>query len=212
MESRNTYYQRMKALAGEVRDRYGLSSTRVQVSDLRRIFRAECVRVDLWDRFSPRLRGAYFNDASGPTVVVNKRLPTDPRVFTMAHELKHHLVDSDQALAVCDPSTEQAVIEIGAEVFAAELLFAEERFLDHFESHACTPEAIVHLKRGTQTTLSYTGIAKLAIRLRLVPVGRLDGIRWKKLEESLYGVPFYRHPARRRYREGAVRAFRASNV
>lgn len=41
------------------------------------------------------MRGVYFNDELGIDVMVKKELPEDALVFTMAHELKHHLLDSD---------------------------------------------------------------------------------------------------------------------
>jgi len=60
-------------------------------SDLRRIYRTEGIRIDLWPYKFKGLRGAYFNDELGPTVLLAKGLPQDPMVFTMAHELKHHV-------------------------------------------------------------------------------------------------------------------------
>jgi hypothetical protein len=38
------------------------------------------IRIDLWDHKFKRLRGAYFNDELGPTVMLCKGLPEDPMV------------------------------------------------------------------------------------------------------------------------------------
>ena len=46
--SRSDYYRDMKDLARKVRAEYGLASCRVQNSDLRRIYKAEGVRIDIW--------------------------------------------------------------------------------------------------------------------------------------------------------------------
>jgi hypothetical protein len=94
-------------------------------------------------------------------------------------------------------------IEIGAEVFAVELIFPEADFVAAMRAAAvgvgtCTPEDIVRLKRQTEATLSFTSLAKLATHLGFAAVGTLDGVQWKKLEERLYGEPLYKRLLRRR--------------
>lgn len=182
----------MKARARTVRDEHGLVTARVTLADLRAIYKKHGVRIDLWPHFSQRLRGAYFNDRLGPSVAINSRLPNDPRAFTMAHELKHHLEDGADGISFCSSENEKEMIEIGAEVFAAELLFPEQMFLDFFAKRSCTPQEIVDVKRSTGTTLSYKGLAKRAEFLGLVAKGSLAKVAWKKLEEQIYGVPFYK--------------------
>jgi hypothetical protein len=124
-------------------------------------------------------------------------------VFTMAHELKHHLVDRDLPVACCTQRNANEHIEIGAEVFAAEFIFPEADFLHSLAAKGvaagtCTAQAIVHLKRDTRTTLSYAGLAKRATFLGLAPAGSLDGVRWKKLEEEIFGEAVYKRILRLR--------------
>jgi hypothetical protein len=57
---------------------------------------------------------------------------------------------------------------------------------------SCKAEQLVTLKRETKTTLSYAGIAKRAEFLGFAPQNSLAKVTWKKLEESIYGVPFYK--------------------
>lgn len=201
--NRTAYYNEMKKLARETREKYGLKTPRVKRSDLRVIYRDQGIRIDLWPHRLREVRGAYFNDEFGPTVVVAKGLPEDPMVFTMAHELKHHLVDRGVALAYCSDRNSSEHIEIGAEVFAAEFIFLEQDFMDALAAQGiqlgrCTPHALVHLKRRTQTTLSYAGLAKRATFFGFSAPGALDGVRWKKLEEEIYGEPLYKKLHRRR--------------
>ena len=90
------------------------------------------------------LRGAYFNDELGPTVVLAKGLPQDPIVFTMAHELKHHLTDRALPISYCDESNQFNPIEIGAEIFAAELIYPDQDYAADLARMgvargACTP-------------------------------------------------------------------------
>jgi Zn-dependent peptidase ImmA (M78 family) len=200
---RSQYYEALKQLARETRVEYGLASPRVLRSDLRRIYRDQGIRIDLWDHKFKKLRGAYFNDELGPMVMLYKNLPEDPMVFTMAHELKHHLTDSNLALSYCDSSNQAEQIEIGAEVFAAELIYPEGQFAADLQAMgtgigSCTPESIVRLKRETRTTLSYAGLVKRAEFLGLASSGALQGIKWKKLEESIYGPPVYKRILARR--------------
>ena len=197
------YYEEMKVLAQTVRARYGLNGPRVTRSDLRRIYKDQRITIDLWPYPLKKLRGAYFNDEDGVSVMIAKSLPEDPRIFTMAHELKHHLVDSDRREIICDRANQNETIEIGAEVFAAEFLFPDELFVATMiemgvPKGICQPESLVHLKRETQTTLSYSGLVKKAEFLGFASPGSLDGVRWKKLEEKLYGVPFYKQKHRLR--------------
>jgi hypothetical protein len=203
--NRSDYYNEMRALARSTRATYGLVTPRVQKSQLRNIYRDQGIHIDLWPHKMREVRGAYFNDEFGPTVMLRKGLPEDPMVFTMAHELKHHLVDRDLPVACCSDRNINQHIEIGAEIFAAEFIFPEDDFVKALAAKGitigtCTAHAIVHLKRDTRTTLSYTGLAKRAQFLKLAPAGSLDGVAWKKLEEQLYGEPFYKRLHRERRR------------
>jgi Zn-dependent peptidase ImmA (M78 family) len=201
--SNTAYYQQMKELARATRDEHGLTTPRVMKSHLRTIYRAHDIRIDLWPHRLREIRGAYFNDDLGPTVMLVKGLPDDPMVFTMAHELKHHLVDRNLQLACCSDRNAHQHVEIGAEIFAAEFIYPEQDFVAALGSMGvgvgdCTPEILVRLKRETRTTLSYAGLAKRAMFLGFAEPKSLDGVKWKKLEEELYGEPLYKKLIRRR--------------
>ena len=205
--NRSDYYNQLKDIARATRAKYGLTTPRVQKSHLRAIYRDQGIRIDLWPHRLREVRGAYFNDECGPSVMLTKGLPEDPMVFTMAHELKHHLVDQNLPLVYCGDCNVTQHIEIGAEIFAAEFIFPELDFVNLLAANgitagACTPEAIVRLKHDTRTTLSYSGLAKRAMFFGLAPAGSLDKIRWKKLEEQIYGEPRYKMLLRRRQQIG----------
>jgi Zn-dependent peptidase ImmA (M78 family) len=200
---RSDYYEQLKELARQTRVRFGFDSPRVLRSDLRRIYRVEGIRIDLWPYRLKRLRGAYFNDESGPTVMLAKGLPEDPMVFTMGHELKHHLADRGSSLSYCDSSNQSNPIEIGAEIFAAELIYPDDDFRSDLnnmgvEQHKCTAELLVRLKHETRTTLSYAGLAKRAEFMGFAETGSLAGVKWRKLEEEIYGTPIYKLLLQRR--------------
>lgn len=192
--SRSEYYEEMKKLAREVRRELGLTTPRVLRSDLRRVYKAYDLRIDLRTGFKG-LRGAYFNDECGASVVMAKGLPPDPAVFTMAHELKHHLVDSENTNLDCNKWNNP--IEIAAEVFAAELVYPEQDFLDDLskmgvERRCCSPEDLVRLKHNTRTTLSYAGLVKRAEWFNFIDDGQFAKVQFQKLHDQIYGPPFRR--------------------
>lgn len=197
------YYADMRRLAAETRTAYALTGLRVARSDMRRVYRDQGITIDYWPYALRRLRGSYHNDEYGVTVMVAKNLPDDPAIFTLAHELKHHLVDQDKIVSLCDSSNSDELIEVGAEVFAAEFLLPTHLMAEWFESQGIglrqlTPAELVRFKRESATTLSYAGLVKSAERLNLMPKGEFARVQWKKLEESIYGVPFYKRLSRGR--------------
>ena len=201
---RSEYYNQLKTLASEIRSQYNLVSPRVLRSDLRRIYRDQGITIDLWPQKLRHLRGAYINDEHGTTVMLAKGLPEDPMVFTMAHELKHHLADADLSLSYCDLSNEREPIEIGAEVFAAELIYPEQTFASDIAEFGatpgrCSPEMLVRLKHLTRTTMSYTGLVKRAVFMGFATSpDQYRGVKWKRLEEQMFGVPLYKRLLRSR--------------
>lgn len=197
--TRTIYYNQMHKLAEEIRGKYNISGSRLLPSVIKKILKEEGIKeVVKWPHFK-NIRGAYLIEDSKPIIVVDGKLPRDPYTFTLAHELKHHLVDSSDISSIyCSKNNENAMIEIGAEIFAAELLYPTQLFLIDFNELKTdskfkkTPELIVQLKVETDTTLSYAGLAKRVEFLKLAPQGSLKDIRWKKLQEKLYGIPVYK--------------------
>ena len=201
------YYEDLKKLARQVRAENGLSSPRVLPSDLRRIYAKHGIEVDEWPYRFRNLRGAFINDELGTTVMLAKGLPRDPMVFTMAHELKHFFRDRDLEISYCDQSNLNKTIEIGAEIFAAELLFPDRDFIDlmrqmGIRTNQCLPKNLIQLKRRTGTTLSYAGLAIKAERLGYAPSHSLTTIKtWRKFEA------LYTPPVRRTHRRAAQYAW-----
>lgn len=191
------YYEDLKALARQVRAEHGLHSLRVLPRDLMKIYDQYGITIDLWPYRFRNLRGAFINDRLGMTVMLAKGLPQDPMVFTMAHELKHFFRDRDLGISYCDRSNLNKSLEVGAEIFAAELLFPDRDFVAYMNMvgirrDQCLPKTLIHLKQKTGTTLSYAGLAIKAERLGFAPAHSLTTIKtWRKLE-AVYGDPWPR--------------------
>lgn len=207
--SRTDYYQALKALARSKRTEYGVTTDHLGIREMRGIYRREGIVLDLWPHRLKKVRAAYIVVDGAPHVLLNKAIkPVEPRLFSLAHELKHHLVDRDQAAASpCGLGCKEYVnysgvpaIEIGAEVFAAEFIFPEDEFrawaTPLLESRPCSKEDVVRLKRVCPAHVSYTFVTKRLERLGLARPGAFAGVQFRKLEESIYGVPFYRRRRR----------------
>lgn len=200
-----TYYEDLKRLARQVRAENGLTSPRVLVSDLTRIYTRHGITIDEWPYRFKHLRGAFINDDLGMTVMVAKGLPQDPMVFTLAHELKHFFRDRDLGISYCDQSNLNRSLEIGAEIFAAELLFPDRDFVNEMTAmrirpNQCLPKNLIRLKRQTRTTLSYAGLAIKAERLGFAPSHSLTTIKtWRRLE-AVYDEPVLRRGGRSSFR------------
>jgi len=196
-----SYYEDLKALARQVRAENGLTSPRVLPGDLMRIYAKYEIVLDQWPYRFRNLRGAFINDDLGMTIMIAKGLPQDPMVFTMAHELKHFFRDRDLGISYCDQSNLNKALEIGAEIFAAEMLFPDRDFIAQMKmmgvrTNQCLPKTLISLKRKTGTTLSYAGLAIKAERLGFAPAHSVTTIKtWRRLE-ALYSPPV-RSPARR---------------
>lgn len=191
------YYEDLKALARQVRAEHGLSSPRVLPGDLMRIYTHYGIVLDQWPYRFRNLRGAFMNDHLGTTIMIAKGLPQDPTVFTMAHELKHFFRDRDLGISYCDQSNLNKSLEVGAEIFAAELLFPDRDFIAQMKlmgirPNQCLPKNLIRLKQQTGTTLSYAGLAIKAERLGYAPAHSVTTIKtWRRLE-AVHGRPLRR--------------------
>jgi Zn-dependent peptidase ImmA (M78 family) len=184
------YYYDMRKLALEVRTRNEIDGCDISMKEMWRIYCAEGIQgLDFRHGFKD-LRGAYFNDECGVSVMLAGGLPDEPTIFTMAHELKHHLADSKIGAVFCRTDEQMRRIEIGAEVFAAELIYPEKDFVyDLFRLsrgmlQTVSPELLVELKGKTQTTLSYAALAKRTVLLRMADERTFRDVRWGTLEQS----------------------------
>lgn len=200
-------YQTAKELARQVRAKYGLATTSINLSALRKIYRSEGIKIDMWE-LSKNIRAVYMCDDDDPSVLVNSQLPKIPRLFAMAHELKHHLCDRDLlegGQINCGDYNSNRQTEIAAEIFAAELIYPESEFMDHvkqmgLQTGSVQAEDIVRLKRETAVPVSYQFLCKRFEFAGLTTPGQFAKTQFVKLEEKIYGTPFYKQKWFKDYR------------
>ncbi len=201
--NRGVYYEEMKGLAREVRERYGIVSGDVSLSRVGAIYKAEGIRIDYWRQKLRKVRAAYFLLDDEPHVLLNANIvPKEPRIFALCHELKHHYRDRELALqgglGCREDVSWQAgsAVEIGAEVFAAEFIFPESEFRalvgDLGFEGKWRAEDVVRLRRACPAPVSYTFLQKRLRWFRMIGADEFRGVQFQKLEAELYGEPLYR--------------------
>jgi Zn-dependent peptidase ImmA (M78 family) len=121
--------------------------------------------------------------------VVMKELSQDAMVFTMAHELKHHLVDSDLKPYSKWRFYQPNPIEVGANLFAAELIYPEQDFQSDLERMKTTAgkrplDGILRLKNKTKTTLPHRIFRERAVSMGFAPRSEFRVRPWRRLEKA----------------------------
>jgi Zn-dependent peptidase ImmA (M78 family) len=202
----SAYYEDLKALAREKRQLYGVQTAMFGLREVRAIYRAEKIRIDIWEHLPKSLKALYMCDDGFCSVALRKDLPDEPKLFALVHELKHHYRDrAALAAGIISASGDWNVgdpVEVGAEVFAAEFIYPEAECLADFQAAnvaAWTPQALVAFKRHCGAKVSYKFLVKRLEWFGLIDKGAFNSVQFKKLEEQIYGVPFYK----RRYRQAA---------
>ena len=195
--SRRAYYEDLKSLAREKRALHGVATAAFGLREVRKIYKAEGIRLDYWP-LPRKIKALYMCENGDCSVAVQKSLPDEPKLFALVHELKHHYRDRGMlgaGVIHCGDYNANELIEKGAEVFAAELIYPEVEFVDDLRLlriTVWTSENVVHLKRSCKAKVSYKFLCKRLERLGLISSGQFEGIRFLKLEERMFGVPFYR--------------------
>jgi Zn-dependent peptidase ImmA (M78 family) len=192
-------YDEMKALARSKRTAYNISTQDLDLNSVRRIYSAEKVKIDNWS-FGSNIRAVYMCDGGFASVAVNNKLPREPRLFSLIHELKHHYVDVPLIQGgqfKCGDYNANERIEKAAEVFAAEFIYPESEFLECVDSlgivhGSCTPEDVVHLKRTCGACVSYQFLRKRLVRLGFADANVFAKVKFQNLEEQMFGTPFYK--------------------
>lgn len=199
MNSRSSYYKEMEALAIAKRSEFNVETSKLNLTVMRRIYKQEGIKIDNW-KFGQKIKAVYFCDNDDYSVAVNKTLPRAPKLFSLVHELKHHFVDQEKiknGQIKCGDWNVNQVIEIAAEIFAAEFIFPQSEMLEligqlEFDSGDFSPERVVEFKRKCPAIVSYTFLVKRFERFGFCELGEFKSVKFQNLEEEIYGRPFYK--------------------
>jgi Zn-dependent peptidase ImmA (M78 family) len=197
MSRRGDQYEMLKALAREKREHYRVATDAFGLREVRVIYKAEGIRIDHYP-LPWKIKALYMCSDGEFSVAVQRKLPDEPKLFALVHELKHHFCDREAlgtGVIHCGDYNMDEVIEIGAEVFAAEFIYPEAEFardITPLGLTTWTPEDVVRLKRDCKAKVSYRYLCKRLERLGHIAIGAFQEIQFKKLEDQLFGVPYYR--------------------
>jgi Zn-dependent peptidase ImmA (M78 family) len=201
--NRDAYFEGLKALAREKRAYHAVRTEAFGLREVRKIYKVEGIRIDPWPLPS-KIKAMYMCADGDFSVAVQRKLPDEPKLFALVHELKHHYVDQEaiqNGMVLCGEYNQNELIEKGAEVFAAEFIYPEAEFSELAQSLNVArwqAETIVHLKRLIKAKVSYTFVRKRLERLGIIVRGEYDPVKFQKLEEKMFGLPFWKAQVRRR--------------
>jgi Zn-dependent peptidase ImmA (M78 family) len=202
--TRDEYFEGLKALAREKRMYHAVRTNAFGLREVRKIYSSEGIKIDYWP-LPKKIKAIYMCKDGDYSVAVQRDLPDEPKLFALIHELKHHYVDQDNiknGLVHCGDYNQNELIEKGAEVFAAEFIFPELEFAELIKSFGPVEkwkaEDVVRLKQRVPAKVSYRFVCKRLERLSLIARGEFDRVRFHKLEEEMFGVPYWRAKARRK--------------
>jgi Zn-dependent peptidase ImmA (M78 family) len=101
----------------------------------------------------------------------------------------------------CGDYDANELIEKGAEVFAAEFIYPEAEFATDIQAFGLTawgPAHVVRVKRSCKAKVSYRFLCKRLEWLGLIAPNQFGNVQFQKLEDEIFGVPFYRRSKTRR--------------
>ena len=201
------YYESCLQLARAKRELYKVNTAAMNLTLMRRIYRAEGIAIDQ-QALGYRIRAAYYCEDNDCSVLLNSKLPKEPKLFTLAHELKHHYLDREQiekGEIRCGNYNAHELIEKAAEVFAAEFIYPRAEMLELISamgitSRTCTEEKVIELKRACPVSVSYAFVLKRLEWFHLCARDAFKKVHFQKLEEEIHGIPFYKRPSFTQYR------------
>jgi Zn-dependent peptidase ImmA (M78 family) len=199
LAQRSAIYAECRALALTKRAEHDVQTGSLNIPSMQRIYKAEGIRIDRRQLRGNRIKAAYYCDDDECSVLLNVKLPSEPKLFALAHELKHHYLDQEligSGELQCGDYNAHEIIEIAAEVFAADFIYPEVEMSQlifdlGITSNTCTKEKVVDFKRACPARVSYIFIVKRFERFRLCARGAFANVRFKKLEEELF-PPIYK--------------------
>ena len=152
---RASYYEEMKRLAHEVRQQYGVTTSKVGLKLIRWIYKEEGIELDYWRPKLRKVRAAYFIVDGAPCVLLNAGIkPKEPRIFALCHELKH--LENRIEAGTEAPSREMSMVR--AERAMPQTKLIKEAVERPFDALDRGEILVNHRFRGTRETAPHTGL------------------------------------------------------
>lgn len=198
-------FEDLKELAREKRKLYGVNTASFGLKEARAIYKAEGITIDYYP-LPYKIKALYMCRDGDYSVALQRKIPYEPKLFALIHELKHHYCDQDllkTGILHCGDFNMNDPIEIGAEKFAAEFIYPIKEFahdISLMNVSDWTKEEVVRLKRNCKARVSYRYLCRRLAELGLISFDQFKDIQFQKLEDKIYGVPYNRRIKGRNYR------------
>jgi Zn-dependent peptidase ImmA (M78 family) len=93
-------YNVARNLAYEKRELYSVDGKNLNLTKIRQIYKDEGISL-VYRTGLKNLKALYMSDEHGVDVLCNQKLPNEPKLFALVHELKHHFLDRDLLCTPC---------------------------------------------------------------------------------------------------------------
>lgn len=189
-------FEQFKELAREKRKLHKVDTASLGLKEIRQIYKAEGIDIHYYP-IAPKIKAIYMCGDGYCSVAVQRKLPDEPKIFALLHELKHHYCDQDLLRSGhlhCGDHDMQDPIEIAAEIFAAEFVYPIAEISDDISAlkiKKWTAEEVVRLKQGCKAKVSYRYLCRRLEELKLIGFKEFENIQFKNLEYSMYGEPYH---------------------
>lgn len=193
---KTSQFDALKKLAREKRLLYNVNTSAFGLREVRAIYKAEQIIIDYYP-LPNKIKAIYMCEDGHYSVAVQKKLPEEPKIFALLHELKHHYCDQDllrKGHIHCGDFNMRDPIEIGAEIFAAEFIYPMEEFakdISKFNLARWKTIDVVRFKRSCKAKVSYRYICRRLNELGLMDFSDFDKVQFQKMEYELYGLPYH---------------------
>ena len=203
-----SHFDDLKKLARKKRILHKVDTAAFGLQDVRAIYKAEGIKIDYYP-LPNKIKALYMCDDGYCSVALQKKLPDEPKIFALLHELKHHYCDQEiltNGYLHCGDFNMKDPIEIGAEVFAAEFIYPIKEFahdVSLLNIQEWSETDIINFKRNCKAKVSYAYICRRLTELRLIGFNQFKGVQFQKREYEIFGLPYHLRARRSRSKKSA---------
>lgn len=203
--SASSQFDDLKQLARDKRKQHEVDTSTLGLKKVREIYKTEGIKID-YHPLPNKVKALYMCDDNHHSVAVQKKLPDEPKIFALIHELKHHYCDQEllrSGYIHCGDFNMSDPIEVGAEKFAAEFIYPIREFAHDISLLNITKWSdidIINFKRSCKAKVSYAYICRRLTELESIGFNQFKGVQFQKREYEIFGLPY--HLRRKRFKSG----------
>lgn len=175
--------------AKTIRRLAGFQTLRIGARDLKRFMIENApIQIDRWPTGNS-VKTLWYRSQDSWNLAIDSRLPREPYIWSLAHSLKHVVLDEMVSGSACNPKEKLCR---DANRFAQEFLFPDDIFRSLVREFTggqrqVSASDMVHIKVQSGTPLSYRTLIYKAERCRLGNSDELLDVDFARVERQIYG-------------------------